>query len=136
MNLEPFRDGRAEPFHVLVVSIDVGRVMAARHAACGWPLEADIEWTQSWHEAVRRARELPANLVVVDCDAGLGGGTALVRHLMRHQPGLEVVAFAEVDARLTHAKTVVWPWSVLPQVLDHCVDSLLRRNAAAADSGL
>jgi hypothetical protein len=135
MNSKPLRDDRAEAFHVLVVSIDVGRVMATRHAACGWPIETGIEWTGTWHEAVRRARELPANLVVVDCDSGLGGGTALVRHLTRHQPGLEVVAFAEVDSRLTHARTVVWPWSALPQVLDHCVDGMLRRSAAAADSG-
>jgi hypothetical protein len=131
-NTHPLGAGCAdEAFHVLVVSIDVGRVMAARHAACGWPLQAHIEWTNTWHEAVRRARELPARLVIVDCDSGLGGGTSLVRHLMRHQPDLEVLAFAEIDARQTHAKTVVWPWSALPQVLDHCVDAMWRGDAAA-----
>jgi hypothetical protein len=127
-NPNPCGAGRAdEQFHVLVVSIDVGRVMATRHAACGWPVAVNVEWTGTWHEAVRRARELPARLVVVDCDSGLGGGTSLARHLIRHQPGLEVLAFAEVDARQTHAKTVVWPWSALPQVLDHCFERAARK---------
>jgi hypothetical protein len=126
-------------FNLLVVSSDVGRVMATRHAACGWPFEVNIEWVGTWHEAVRRARELPARLVVVDCDVGLAEGTALVRHLtrhvIRHQPGVDVLAFAELEARCTHAKTTVWPWSVLALVLDDCILQQLNLNAACTPPG-
>lgn len=126
---------KTDLFNILVVSTDVARVMATRHAACGWPLDVNVEWVGTWHEAVRRARELPARLAVVDCDVGLAEGTALVRHLTRHQAGLDVLAFAELDARCSHARTTVWPWSVLALVLDDCTRQQLSLRAAATPPG-
>jgi hypothetical protein len=105
------------PLHVLVVSADIARAMAARHAACGWPVPVNIEWVCSWHEAIRRARELPAHLVIVDCSRG-HEGPALARHLTRHSPALDVIALADIDSERTMADHIVWPWSALALVLD------------------
>jgi hypothetical protein len=119
----------AELMHVVVVATDVARVVATRHAACGWPLRVNVEWVCTWHEAVRRARELPAVLVVVDCSDGITEGRALSRHLLRHQPGLEVLTFIDVDADGASAHADTWPWSALPLVLDDWLDSRLELAA-------
>lgn len=127
----------AELMHVVVVAVDIARVMATRHAACGWPLQVNVEWVCTWHEAVRRARELPAALVVVDCSQRLTEGQALSRHLLRHQPGLEVLKFIDADGDGAHpqAHGGAWPWSALPLVLDEWLDLRLELRDAATESG-
>jgi hypothetical protein len=124
-----------ETMHIVVVAVDVARVMATRHAACGWPLQVNVEWVCTWHEAVRRARELAAALVVVDCSRDLVAGQALSRHLLRHQPGLEVLKFADADGAGPRAHAGAWPWSALPLVLDEWLDLRLKLRGAATESG-
>jgi hypothetical protein len=132
-----FPMAEAEVIHALVVSIDVARVIAVRHAACGWPMNVDVDWASTWHEAVRRARELPARLVIVDCDAGITESTALARHLSRHQPHLDVLAFAQTDgAQPPSDKDIAWPWSALPLVLDEWFDLQCQLHGVAAGSGV
>jgi hypothetical protein len=123
---------------LLVMSSDISRVVATRHAACGWPAHVDVEWTCTWHEAVRRARELPAHLVIVDCSSGLTEGAALARHLKRHHPELDVLAFADVadtDVKRPGQPSIAWPWPALAMVLDEWLDLHLELRDASARPG-
>jgi hypothetical protein len=126
-----------ELINVLVVSRDLTRVTATRHTASGWPVPVDVEWTCNWHEAVRRARELPAQLVVVDCNGGVPDGVALAGHLKRHHSGLDVLAFADqAGDRRAALKVSVWPWSALDLVLNEWLDLHFKLRGADAAQAL
>lgn len=135
-SITPCLDAK-ELINVLVVSLDLTRVTATRHAACGWPVPVDVEWTCNWHEAVRRARELPAQLVVVDCNRSVPEGAALAGHLKRHQPGLGVLAFADqAGDRRAALKVSVWPWAALALVLDEWLGLHFKLRSAEAAPAL
>jgi len=119
-----------ELFQLLVVSADVTRVMATREAARAWPAAVAIDWVCTWHEALRRARELPAQLVVVDCNPGTAEGPALARHLARHVQEVDVIAFVDHGAEPAALRSSAWPWAALPAVLGEWLDLQIKLRAA------
>lgn len=123
----------APRFQILVVSADVARAMDALEAARAWPTKVAIDWVSSWHEAMRRARELRAQLVIVDCSAGTADSAALVRHLTRLIDGIEVIAFADRADQPATSRISAWPWSALPEVLGEWLD--LQTKLRTAPSG-
>lgn len=97
---------------VLVVSPELDHVITIRRAARQWPVDAQIEWACGPQQAARRARELAAQLVVIDCSADRAGRAALLEALQVCEQPIEIMAFG--DAMLP--ATGVWPWPALTRL--------------------
>ena len=111
--------------------------MAALKAARALPTKVAIDWVSTWHEAMRRARELPAQLVIVDCSDGTAdSGAALARHLARHIDGVEVIAFADRSDKPQMVRIGAWPWSALPEVLGEWLDLQIKLREAPGGSAV
>lgn len=122
----------AEPLlNIVVFSADVDRVMATRRAARNWPLRVHVEWAGSAHETVRRARELPAHLVLIDAEDQLDARAATARHLQRHRPAAATLTFADTQGAGGDAAGV-WGWQCLAQVLDAWLELHLKSQALLA----
>jgi hypothetical protein len=103
---------------ILVITHDPARVDDVRAAVCGWPALTTVEHCADAFRALRWAREQRAHLLIVDAACGGGERPALLRHLRRSQPHLEVFVFDDVEATPPGAASIAWPWSASPLVLD------------------
>lgn len=94
---------------VLVVTAQLRHAQAVARALPRRPVALGIEYVRDAFEAVRRAREQRAHLVVVDAEEPVAA-SALQRHFERVQPAMEVFLFGSAPP--------AWPWAYLGEALD------------------
>ncbi len=114
------------PPTVMVVSTLVERCDATRKVVQSWAVPAAIVIFDSPQEALQRLDQAPPDLLVLDGELGEAHVSAMVRHLGRTQPEVEVFTFAGADI---DPSFMVWPWAALASVLNQWIEQHLERNS-------
>lgn len=107
------------PLPVLIVCANAARVDAVQQALVALTVQARCEVVDGVLQAVRRTLRNDLELAVVDLAVEGAGGAALLRHLSRLRPDLQVLAFGTVEegTAAPGGARESWPWQDMPSVL-------------------
>lgn len=114
------------PPTLLVISAQTERWVATQNQISLWPVAATLDTCIDPDDALRRINRAQPDLLLVDDALGDEQVLALVQHVTREHPQVEVMTFGNGDADPSY---MVWPWTALPSVLDQWIAQYIERSS-------
>ncbi|MBW0168792.1 MAG: hypothetical protein KXJ61_01055 [Hydrogenophaga sp.] len=105
------------PLQLLVVCPRGERLETVRELTRSWVRSAQILWTADPGDALRRAREEPLVLAIVDARLDRASGHALSRSLAQHRADIDVLRFDESATLASPSQPSTWLWAELPRAI-------------------
>ena len=105
------------PLQLLVVCPRGERLETVRGLARRWARPTQIYWTADPSDALRRARQEPLVLAIVDARLDRASGHSLSRSLAQHRADIDVLRFDEPATLAAHSEPSTWLWAELPRAI-------------------
>ncbi|MGV3726695.1 hypothetical protein [Hydrogenophaga sp.] len=105
------------PLQLLVVCPRGERLETVRSLTRSWARPTQIHWTADPGDALRRARDEPLVLAIVDARLDRACGHTLTRSLAHNRADMDVLRFDEAATLTSQGQPSAWLWAELPRAI-------------------